>query len=494
MRLAVLGLSHEGNTFSRHGVDARVIEAATLRGDDIVARHAGGTSTMSGYLEAGTQLGIEVVPLIVTEPIPGGPITSQALNIRVEEMTQALAERGPFDGVLAALHGAAVSEDIPDVDGYLLRKFREVVGQDVPIGASLDLHANISSDMCTYSDVLNTYRTNPHLDAKEVAEEIASIVTRSARGEIRPTQAFEAIPTVINILCQNTAVAPMSDIMSDLRATMEEPGVLSATVAEGYPYADVPKMGMSVVVVTDNDPDGARRFAQELGEKVWLRREQFVASAPSACEAIELVGQDQEGPVLLLDVGDNIGGGSPGDSVVLLGAAIRAGLENLLTIIADPAAVEVCDRAGTAARVDLSIGGKEDPETGPPVHASGTVLSLNDGVYEADDAVHAGVRVFNAGRSAAVLLDTGQTVVLTRRATLPFTTAQLTSLGLVPQEFKAIVAKGVHSPVAGYGPYVRKVLAVNTPGVTSAELKHFSYRHRRRPLYPFEPEANYGEG
>lgn len=493
IRLAVLGLSHEANTFATVPVDTAYLDAAgVLRGQEIVARHTGGTTTVAGYLAAAARhADVELVPLVMTTLVPAGPITVTALHPLADEMVAALAANGPFDGVLAALHGAAVAEDVLDVDGWLLGRFRETVGPDVPIGVSLDLHANVSAAMCAHSDVLNTYRTNPHVDAREVAAEVAELVIRTARGEIRPTQAFEPVPAAINILCQNTGEPPMRDVLADARATMAEPGVLSVTVAEGYPYADVPEMGMAVVVVTDDDPDAAARHAKALAAKVWARRADFDTDAPDAVEAVRLAAEAPRGPVLLLDVGDNIGGGSPGDSVVLLNAAREAGLADLLTIVYDPVSATRADAAGIGVRVALEIGARIDPATGPPVAATATVLALHDGVHEATEPVHAGMSSFDGGRTAAVRLDSGQTVILTSKVVPPFSTATLATVGLAPGDFAAIVAKGVHSPLAGYLPHVSDVIRVDTPGVTSADPRRFAHRHRRRPMFPFEPETTY---
>lgn len=489
VRLAALGLSHEANTFAPHRVDTSTSDAAVLRGSDIVAVHQGGETTMAGFLAVRDGPDVAVVPLVMTALSPAGVITAEALRIRADDLVATLDEEGPFDGVLAALHGAAVAEDIFDVDGYLLRRIRDVVGPDVPIGVSLDLHANISAEMVAHSTVLNTYRTNPHVDAKDVAEEVARLIIRTARGEVVPTQAFQPIPVALNILSQNTASSPMREIMAEVRATMAKPGVLSATVAEGFPYADVPEMGMAVVVVTDNAPVDAARFASALAENVWARRELFPTGSVSVEDAIRRAVNAPQGPVLLLDVGDNVGGGGPGDSVILLSCAREQGLESVLTVVADPAAVAQCDRRGPGAEVDLSIGGKSSRAAGEPVKAKATMLVSHDGLFDATETVHAGVRRFDGGRTAAVRLETGQTVILTSKAVPPWSIAQLTSIGLHPADFKAIIAKGVNSPLAAYGPYVSEVLHVNTPGVTSADLSCFAYRHRRRPLFPFESEA-----
>lgn len=487
-RLAALGMIHEANTFAptHLGLDA-FDRAGILRRDEIARQHAGGTSPMAGFLRGAERPGVEIVPLMTTTLTPGGPITAGALEMFVDEMTAALASEGPFDGVLAGLHGAAVAEHVHDVDGYMLKRIRQVVGPDVPIGVCLDLHANISKEMCEHADVLNTYRTNPHVDAHVVAEEIADVVIRTARGEIQPTLAFEPIPALIGILQQNTDRAPMRDVMEDVRELMTRPEVLSATVSEGYPYADVPEMGMAVIVVTNDDGPAARQHAKRLAGRTWERRDEFFTAATDVDQALQQAADTSDGPILLLDVGDNIGGGAPGDSVELLASAVRLGVGSLLTVVADSQAATTCHRQGIGALVTLSIGGKATPDHyRAPVDADGIVLALHNGVYEATDVAHGGVRHYNAGPSAAVRLDTGQTVVLTTHAAPPFTASQLPTLGLEIEDFHVVVAKGVHSPLASYGPRVQQIVQVDTPGITSADVRRFTYQHRRVPLYPFE--------
>lgn len=474
-RLAALGLMHEANTFAPQPV--RLEDFAVngiLRGAEIVERHADARTTMAGFLAA-SKPEFEVVPLLFSTVTPAGPITADALRRMADELVDTLAANGPWDGVLAALHGAAVAEDEPDVDGLLLRRFREAVGPDVPIGAALDLHANISERMAEHADLLVTYRTNPHVDAKERAVEVAELVAATSRGEIRPTQALARVPAVIDILRQHTDGPPMREILADLDAVLDRPGVLTGSVAEGYPYADVPDLGISAVVVTDDDLARARAHASELAQRIWARREAFVGRAFGVDDAVRHAKRAASGPVLLLDVGDNIGAGAPGDSTVLLRAARRIGLRDLLCVLLDPAGVERCRAAG--------VGGRVEP---PLVEAAGVVRTLHSGKYSDSGPTHAGQRHYDSGPTAVVELDDGPTVVLTSRVVMPAALAQLTSLGLDPLSYQAIVAKGVHSPMAAYGPIAHEVLQVDTPGVTSADLSRFTYQHRPRPLWPFE--------
>jgi microcystin degradation protein MlrC len=493
VRLAALGLVHEANTFVPSRIDLADFAAdGILRGLEIVARHGAADTTMAGFLAAGSALGVEVVPLIFTTTTPSGPITPDALEILAEEILAALTESGPWDGVLAALHGAAVAEHRDDVDGYLLRQIWVAVGPDAVVGAALDLHANLSTAVCAYADIVTTYRTNPHVDARLRAEELAALVVRTARGEVRPSQALVQIPAALGILAQNTGAPPMREILAGLDEVLAAPGVLTASVAQGYPYADVPHMGMSTLVITDDDPHAARSWAATLARQVWSLRFEFEGRATRLAEALHRAATATKGPTLLLDVGDNIGAGAPGDSVVIVAAARQVGLTGMLAILADADGATRCHRVGLGRRVELVVGARTDPRVGPPLAVSGVVRRLHSGQYEDTGPTHAGQRHYDAGPTAVVEVDGGPTLVLTTRATPPTSLAQLTSLGLDPARFRAIVTKGVHSPLAAYAPLASEIIAVDTPGVTSADLRRLSYRRRRYPLWPFEQDITFG--
>lgn len=492
LRIGLLGLYHEANSFAPIRVDQAYIEAAgVFRGPELLEEYRGSDSTAGGFIAAAdADPGVELIPLVLSTLVPAGPITEAAFAAQCAMFQTCLEEEGPFDGVLAVLHGAAVAENVDDVDGYLLGLIRSVVGPDVIIGTSLDLHANISASMCASATVLNTYRTNPHVDARPMAEEVARIVFRAARGEVSPTVAFVPVPAFINILQQNTGTAPMAEIMSEVRGVSELEGVLTVSVAEGYPYADVPEMGMSVVVVTDGDAFRALELARGLARQVWTRRSAFEANAPTVEEAMELVATSTLAPVLLLDVGDNIGGGAPGDSVILLEAAIDHGLRSVAIIVVDRDSATMCHCAGLGGRVSLTLGTRAGASLRGPLLVRGEVVGLSSGRFEDSRTLHAGFRHFDAGPSAAVRLESGQTVVVISRVTLPLSPAQLSDLGLSVMDFHAVVAKGVHSPIAGYGPEVARIIHVDTPGVTSADCSRFTYRRRRRPLFPLERDVS----
>jgi microcystin degradation protein MlrC len=491
VRLATLGLSHETNTFARlPATYERFVEAGILRGDEIRRDYAESHATLAGFLEVGRQPDVEVAPLLFAMTNPIGTITSDAFERIVGEMLDLLRQHGPWDGVLLANHGAAVSEAYPDADGEITARVRALVGPDVPIGLSPDMHANISQKMVDNATVTVVYRTNPHLDPRPRARECAELIVRTIRGEIHPVQALEMPPVAINIVKQFTGEEPMLGLVQDVEAVLARPGMLSASVAEGYPYADVAEMGMSFLAVHDGDAAAARDAARWMARRAWDRRAAFVGDTP-APEAALRAAVVRRGPVVLMDVGDNIGGGSPGDSTVLLEAAQRLGIRRFLQTLCDPQAVAACVSAGVGQTVELQVGAKTDDQHGRPVAVKGRVRVISDGLFEEPTPTHGGFRFFDGGTTVVLETTDEHTLVLTSRLVGNTSIQQMYSVGVRPEAFQVVVAKGVVSPRPAYAPIAAEIVLVNTPGVTTSDLSQFNYTRRRRPLYPFETDATY---
>jgi microcystin degradation protein MlrC len=228
-----------------------------------------------------------------------------------------------------------------------------------------------------------------------------------------------------------------------------------------------------------------------MARRAWDKRTQFVAATPTADEALLAAMAAPRGPVVLMDVGDNIGGGSPADSTILLEAAQRLGVRSYLQTLRDPEAVMACVRAGVGSTVTLQVGAKTDDRHGRPVTVTGTVRCISDGRFEEPTPVHGGFRFFNGGTTVVLETVDDHTLVLTSRLVGNTSIQQMYSVGVRPESKKVVVAKGVVSPRPAYEPIAAQIVLVNTPGVTTSDLSRFEYQHRRRPLYPFEPEATY---
>lgn len=494
IRIATAGFQHESNTFSHIPASLDLWQRSGIlqNAQSIRDEYASSQSTLAGFFAAAAEdPEVELVPLFFTRLMPMGAMTPEATDYIFDRIVSAIRDNGPWDAVLLPLHGAAVSASWPDADGELVRRVRAVVGPKVPIGVALDMHANIAQQLIANADIVTVYQTNPHIDAHAQALDCARLTVRAVRGSIKPTMAMEMPPLVVNILCQGTSDAPMKDLLRVAEAQRRRPGVLTVSIVEGYPYADVAEMGMSFIAVTDNDPALARDVAHTLAQAAWDMRAALNHGATSMDDALLRGQAAPAGPIVLFDVGDNVGGGSPGDSTLLLHAARRLGVRDLLQAVCDPGVVQQCEAAGVGGRIAASVGGKSDDMHGKPFPIQGVVTALSDGRYEETGPTHGGFRFFNDGPSCAIRTDDGYTLVLTSRSAGSASLQQFRALGVEPLDSKIIIAKGVHSPRPAMEPIARELIWVATPGVTTADLSTFTYRHRRVPLYPLEADTRW---
>jgi microcystin degradation protein MlrC len=486
VRIGIIGLQHESNTFQSGPTTwEHFQQGALLTGQAIAREYGAAHHEVGGFFQGLDEEGLTAVPVFFAWAMPGGPVTARALDRLLQSMLIELRNAGPLDGLLVAPHGAGVSESRPDMDGAWLRELRSRVGPQTPIVGTLDLHANLSDEMLQATDALVGYRTNPHLDQRQRGQEAARLIARMLRGEVHPTQAAATPPLAINIERQSTSTSPLRECYEALDDMLADKRVLANSLLLGFPYADVPEMGASVVVATNDDPDLARQLADEFAEYLVLRRNDFVGKYLEIDAAIAQA-RSLPGPVALLDMGDNVGGGSPGDGTLLLHALVRHGASRSLVSLCDPVCVQKAARAGVGRDVQLEMGGKADALHGEPLAATVRVRGLYDGNFSESQPRHGGRMHYDMGPTVVAELPEGPTVMLTSRRIAPFSLQQLTSCSLDPRQFQIIVVKGVHAPVAAYAPVCGTMLRVNTPGVTTADLTSLDYRHRRRPMFPFE--------
>jgi microcystin degradation protein MlrC len=485
MRVGIIALQHESNTFCATRTSIGDFEqGALLRGAEIRRHYGESHHEVGGFLAGLEEQDIEPVPVFLAWATPGGIVTARTLETLLSAMLDDLKTAGELDGLLVAPHGAGVAENAPDMDGAWLRELRSRVGPRMPIVGTLDLHANLTETMVRATDALVAYRTNPHLDQRERGQEAARLLGRMLRGEVRPTQEAAFPPLAINIERHGTALFPCRECYEALVDMLSDHRVLSASLLLGFPYADVREMGTSVLVVTDDVPDLARQLADDFAEYLRLRRRAFVGELISVEAAMERAASAPK-PACLLDMGDNVGGGAPGDGTVLLSALVRRGVKAFVAIY-DPETVSEALKAGIGATFEARLGGKTDRLHGEPVAATVRVRGIYDGRFEEPEARHGGRSHYDMGQSIVFELASGQTVMATSKRVAPVSLRQLASCHVDPKAFDVIVAKGVHAPVAAYAPICPTLIRVNTPGVTTADMTQLPYRNRRKPLFPFE--------
>jgi microcystin degradation protein MlrC len=327
--------------------------------------------------------------------------------------------------------------------------------------------------MVDLSDAIVAYRTNPHLDQRERGVEAAQILARLLRGEVKPVMALATPPLAVPIAVQKTDELFLFD---DLREVLTWPGILSATVALGFYYADVEEMGTTFLAVADNDPALAERAANWLADRAWARRAELIAVLPSPAEAVTAAMWAAAKPVALMDIGDNIGGGSAADSLVLFEECLRQHARNALVVIYAPHLVERCVGAGVANPVNLGF-------------CAGHVKLLHDGLFTERKVRHGGWTHCDQGLTAVVETPEQHTVVLTTRRMAPMSIEQIRSAGVIPESKDILIVKGVVAPQAAYREVAASIVLVDTPGPTANDPASFTYQHRRRPMFPMEPMA-----
>jgi microcystin degradation protein MlrC len=492
-RIAIVGYQHESNSFSKMPASlAKWEDAGILRGDAIRTEYEKSKATIAGfYQRIGTEKDIDLVPLIFARLMPMGPIDLEATEYLFNEMLYAIRNQGPWDAILLPLHGAAVSDRYQDTDGEFTRQVRQIVGPKVVIGTALDMHANVSQLIVDNSDVLTTYQTNPHTDCDNQGFHCADLVLRTIRGEIKPTMHLCAPPLVANILKQGTNDEPMASILAKAEELRSQAGILSISVVLGYPYADVPHMGMTFIAITQNDSPLAKSISTQAANAAWARRESLQGTAISAQDAMKQIRNHTSFPIIMFDVGDNVGAGTPGDSTIALHAARANGISGVLQALCDPEMVAFCQEYKVGEYVEIEVGAKFDDMHGTPISIRGKITAFSDGKYEEENNSHGGFRYFDDGPSVAIQTEDDLKILLTSKSAMSSSLEQFRRIGIEPKNAKVIIVKGVHSPRAVYEKIAGELIWLNTDGASTANLFSFPYKNRRKPLYPFEADITW---
>ncbi|HZT80095.1 MAG TPA: M81 family metallopeptidase [Gemmataceae bacterium] len=486
MRIAVAGFLHESNTFAPLRTDRAAFAAQGLAfGPALLDEWRDAHHEMGGFLEAAAAEGFEPVPILMAWATPSGPVTDDVFEEITGRLSDGLRRERP-DGLLLALHGAMVAESHLDADGEVLARLRRALGPDFPVVVTFDLHGNLSPRVADNCHAAVAYRTNPHVDQRECGRRAARLLVRTLRGEIRPCVALAKPPLIVNIMVHDTSCEPLKSFMDEARALERQPGILAASLLPGFAYADVPQMGPAVVVVSDGDPALARREADRLAGRLWEARDRLTRQLPDAATAVALALKAERLPAVLVDTGDNVGGGSAGDGTVLLAELLRQGATDAVVCLYAPEEVKQCGAAGVGAEVRLTVGGKVDRRHGNPVAVTGRVRLLHDGTYVEPAVRHGGKRVNHMGRTALVEVVGRNLLVLNSLRHPPFSLGQLTCLGIRPERQRLLVVKAAIAYKAAYLPVAGTVIEVDTPGLTAVNPHRFDYRHVRRPLFPLD--------
>jgi microcystin degradation protein MlrC len=466
MKIAVGGIHTECSTYSP--VLMAVEDFRVLRGSDLFGAE---------YFNFLTADGVEHLPLLHARAVPGGPVSRVAYDTFKSEFLDLLKAALPIDGLYLAMHGAMNVEGMDDAEGDWIAAARAVVGPDVVVAASYDLHGNVSQKIIDQLDIFAGYRTAPHIDVRDTMVRAWSMLVDALKTGQRPGVAWAPVPVLWPGERTSTEDEPAKALYGVLPEFDLRDGVLDANLMVGYVWADEPR-ATACAVVTASDKLAAAKAAEEIALSYWDAREDFrFGPVTGPLDAmLDIAENTQTRPVILADSADNPTGGGVGDRADVLNALISRGFDGaLIAGITDRPAVEACFAAGEGATLSLSIGGSLDPSS-VPAKVNAKVLTLADSASAAE-------------RQAVVTIG-GITVVLAARRRPYHNIADFTQLGLDPAAVRLLVVKsGYLSPELA--PIANPNLMALTQGVVNQDIEGLVSNRRARPSFPFDRDFDY---
>jgi microcystin degradation protein MlrC len=488
MRIAVGQLWQETNTFNPLPTTRRDFEPlGLLRGADLIERLFD-TNEPGGFIQSlrAWPEKPEVVGLVRLPAWPGGLATADTFAWLRDELTGALRNALPVDAVLLALHGSLAAEGAPDVEGEMLSSLRALVGPQVPLVATLDLHANVTRKMVEQADALVLYHTAPHIDVFETGVRGAAVLRRILVEGARPVTAFAKLPLVVPAERANTQ--DPASVSHDLRRRLVElearPGVLAAGLATVQPWLDIPELG-SAVVVSATDEALARQSCAALAEEVWSRRAEYLPELVPLEEGVRRAWQESSaGLVVLSDSADATTSGAPGDGNHVLRELLKYDWPRpALVTLVDPDLVGQAGRAGDGHELNALVGGKRDPFS-TPMPLAAHVAGLFDASFVLSG--HLGRNLPIDMGPSAVLRAGNVHVVVTSRSGPHFAPQLFQAAGLDPFAASVVVARSPCGFRAAYQDRARLILVVKAPGCAPADFWNYPYRQIPRPLWPWD--------
>ena len=480
MRVFSGGIATETNTFAPMPTG---LASFRDRGYFPAGKHPDHFNFFAGPLWAarlrGKDQGWQLKEGMIAAAQPSGTTTRAAYEELRAELLGDLRQALPVDMVVLALHGAMVADGYDDCEGDLLMRVREIVGPGVVVGAELDPHCHLTSAMVENADVLVCYKEYPHTDVLDRALELVDLCAAQVAKRIRPTPAVVDLQMCITM---HTSRQPARGFVDRIQALEGKDGVLSISVAHGFPWGDVPDMGTKLLVYTDNDEAKAKALARQLADELIGLRDRMAPPNPGIDAALDEALAFDTGPVVISDGADNPGGGAASDATFFLARMVERGITNAaIGPFWDPVTARIAGEAGEGARLSLRIGGKISPLSGAPLDLECTVRRvkrehMQTGLANTPTAM---------GESALVECN-GIEVLLCSLRNQAMGTDLFTDIGCDLAAKKIIVVKSSQHFHAAYSKVAKHVIYAAAPGAVTLDLTTLPYRKIKRPKWPID--------
>jgi len=469
---------------------------ALSRYDDFTVRtgqafldaHRGGRLEVGGALsvfDAAPE--VELVPTYSAHFITSAGTLAAADWARIaDEFLASIRAALPVDAVYLSLHGAMAAEGEGDPEGYLLQEVRAIVGEQIPIVVSLDLHGILTDRILRHVDALTAFHTYPHVDFFDTGVRAARLLLRILAGNAQPVIAAVPIPALVRGDELITEGGLFGASIRAAQAIERTPHGLAAAMFIGNPFTDVPELRSNSVVIADGDPALAASEAERLARDFWAVRARLQQPLTPPAEAVRLA-QGVIGTTIMVDAADATSSGASGDSNAILRALVEGGYTGrALMPIVDAPAVAVARAAGIGATVTVPLGGAVDPARFPPLTVTARVRLLSDGRF-----INESHGTIWEGGDSAVLEAGSATIVATSRAVSLYDRSLFYAHGQDPRRFDLVVVKSPHCQPHIFHDWASRYLNVDAPGSTSANLPYLGHTACARPIFPLDAEVEF---
>ena len=499
--VALLGLKLESNRFSRPA-DIHDFKSLTwLEGNSLLEEarkpKPALATEFAAFVQAMDATGPWMpAPILLAASHPLGPVKKHVFEDFCDFVLSELETS--VDAVYLCQHGAMVAEHLDDPDGELVKRLRKKLGPHIPLVMTLDLHANISDDLCNSANFICGYRTNPHVDMAERGRETAFALRCILAGQVEPKIAHVKLPLAPSSIALLTASGPYGQVIDfGQRRQAELAGaIMNVSVFGNFIFSDVPENGVSVVVTATEDYQKAHHLANEIAQMAWNKREEFIRSLTPFSDAIAQIQDQTRQPLIFSEAGDNPGGGGSGRATAFLSALISASACNVLYgSFFDPALATDAHKAGIGskfiAKFNQNKGSAPWEAWDIALEVKAKVIALADGHVVGRLGMLAG-RQLHLGLSALLQINGIKVVVISDRAQ----TADPIFFEMFGEDIAtahSVIVKSRGHFRAGFAPWFSnaQTVEVDTGGLTSPVLDRFSFSHIRRPSYPFDRNAEW---
>lgn len=485
-RLAVGGIEHETNTYRVK--DADLSDFHVARGNEVLSENEGVRTYLGGMLDAAASHNASVIPTLHAKAEPAGVISATAYDGLVDELLERLKRALPVDAVGLSLHGAGIARGTENIEVDICRRVRDLVGPDVKIVITLDLHGNLSSELFDLVDVAFGTQNAPHTDMFERGRDAVALVPRLIDGSVVPKLHLERLPLLLPPV--TTMKGMTAEINRICRSLEEDDDIIACTFFHGFPYADTQCGGASVLGIANGSASRAREAAQTVARAIWNARMDIPAKAFTPEEAVKHALQETATPVAVLDGADNTGGGCPGDGTYVLRAILKAKPANsCFGVICDPEVVELAHRAGPGSEIEILLGGKSDDLHGDPISAVAYIKLLTDGQFVRRSSAGEGT-IENVGRTARLEINGVDVIVVSKRYQ-PFDPEIFMLHGIDVRRISILGLKSTNHWRAGFEGVVKNDFLADSPGLMTQDLSRFAHERIPRPIWPLNPETTY---